>query len=425
MNLPKREPILIENAVILNPGEPLRRANIYIEENRIINVGDGNYPKHGIVLDAGKYIVTPGFYASHTHLGLYPLTRIIGNWKHLDEWAEKIAWRWEPSLSPNDSRDSAVVAIYEYLLRGITGVADMHFNMDAVAKVVYESGIRGNLSVAIMNKGFYDDEWKALKDNLDLASKWHNKDDGRIIVSLGPCTIRLVSKELLDEVARIKREKNLGVHMHVAEVYDDEKYCNEKYGLSLIEFLYQRGLLGKTTLLAHGVWLSSKEIELVSTFGSTIIHNPSTNMLLGSGIARVKEMLEHGVNVVLGLDVSPTQNMFDEILIALLASRLRRTPVSIMESYKFATINASKVFNTMLGAVRRGYRADIIVWDTSLRKLENLIIDKPIPLHVIVDGRMIVADKKILSIDHGEYIKARTRITDKVEEIFHGTEYIS
>ncbi len=422
MNLPKREPVLIENALILNPGEPPRRANIYVEDDRIVSVGDETYPKHGIVLDAGKYVVTPGFYASHTHLGLYPLTRIIGEWMHLDEWAEKIAWKWEPGLSPGDSRDSAIVAIYEYLLRGIIGIADMHFNMDAVAKVVYESGIRGNLSVAIMNKGFYNDEWKALKDNLELASKWHNKDNKRIIVSLGPCTIRLVSKELLDEVARLKREKNLGVHMHVAEVYDDEKYCNEKYGLSLIEFLYQRGILGEKTLLAHGVWLSPKEIELVSMFGSTIVHNPSTNMLLGSGIARVKEMIERKVNVVLGLDVSPTQNIFDEMLIALLASRLRRTPISIMESYRFATINASKVFNTALGAIRRGHKADIIVWDTSYRRLENLVIDRPKPLYVIVDGRILVDNKKVLTIDYNEYIKAKTRITSKVEEIFYGTK---
>ncbi len=422
MNLPKREPILIENALVLNPGEPPRRANVYVEEDRIVGVGDETYPKHGIVLDAGKYIVTPGFYASHTHLGLYPLTHIIGKWTHLDEWAKEIAWKWEPSLSPSDSRDSAIVAVYEYLLRGIIGVADMHFNMDTVAEVIYKSGIRGNLSVAIMNKGFYDDEWRALKDNLELASKWHNKDDRRIIVSLGPCTIRLVSKELLDEVARLKREKNLGVHMHVAEVYDDEKYCNEKYGLSLIEFLYQRGLLGENTLLAHGVWLSSKEIELVSMFGSTIIHNPSTNMLLGSGIARVKEMLEHGVNVALGLDVSPTQNMFDEILVSLLVSRLRRAPINITDSYRFATINTSKVFNTMLGAIKRNYKADIIIWDIGHKRLENLVIDKPRPLYVIVDGRILVSNKKTLSIDYNEYIKAKTRITSKVEEIFYGAK---
>lgn len=422
MNPPKREPILIENALILNPGEPLRRANIYVEEDRIVDVGDENYPKHGIVLDAGKHVVTPGLYASHTHLGLYPLTHIIGEWVHLDEWAEQIAWKWEANLHPSDSRDSAIVAIYEYLLKGMVGIADMHFNMDTVAQVVYESGIRGNLSVAIMNRGFYDDEWKALKDNLELASRWHGKDKRRIIVSLGPCTIRLVSRELLDEVARLKKEKNLGVHMHVAEVYDDEKYCNDKYGLSLIEFLYQRGLLGKNTLLAHGVWLSSKEIELISTFNSTIIHNPSTNMLLGSGIARVKEMLEHRVNVVLGLDVSPTQNIFDEMLVALLASRLKRAPISVTEAYRFVTINASKVFDAMLGVLKRNYKADIIVWDTDQRSLENLLIDRPKPLYVIADGRILVGDKKVLSIDYNEYIKAKTRITSKVEEIFHEVE---
>ena len=418
MSLPKREPILLENALILNPGEPPRRANIYIEEDRIAGLGSESYPKHGVVVDASKYTVTPGLYASHTHLGLYPVSKIIGEWVHLDEWAEKIAWKWEPHLSPEDSRNAAIMAVYDYLSKGIVGIADMHFNMDVVAEVVYYAGIRGNLSVAIMNKGFYDNEWKALKDNLELASKWHKKDNGRIIVSLGPCTIRLVSKELLEEVARIKREKNLGVHMHVAEVYDDEKYCSDNYGVSLIEFLYQRGILGENTILAHGVWLSSKEIELISMFKSTIIHNPVTNMLLGSGIAKIREMIDRNVNVTIGLDISPTQNIFDEVFAALLASRLRRAPISVIEAYRLATINSSKVLNAKIGAVKKDYKADIIIWNTRSSRIEDLIVEKPKPYYVIVDGRILVNKGEIVSIDRKEYLKAKTRIMSRVEEVF-------
>ncbi len=418
MNLPKREPILLENVLILNPGEPPRRTNIYVEEDYIAGLGSESYPKHGIVIDASKYTVTPGLYASHTHLGLYPVSKIIGEWIHLDEWAEKIAWKWEPHLSPEDSKNAAIMAVYDYLSKGIVGVADMHFNMDAVAEVIYHSGIRGNLSVAIMNRSFYNDEWKALKDNLELVSKWHNRDNKRIITSLGPCSIRLVSRELLDEVARIKNEKSLGVHMHIAEVYDDEKYCTDNYGASLVEFLYQRGILGEKTILAHGVWLSSKEIELLSIFKSTIIHNPITNMLLGSGIAKIREMIDRNVNVAIGLDVSPTQNLFDEIFTALLASRLRRTPISVVEAYKLATINSSKVFNVKIGIVREGFKADIIVWDTRSKRIEDLILEKPRPYYIIVDGRILVNEGEIVSIDRKEYLKAKTRIMSRVGEIF-------
>lgn len=414
------EPIFIRNTIVVDSEIIKQDVSICIEGNRIVRL-DEKCTKSGVVIDGRDLVATPPFYIAHTHLGLYPITRIIDSWSHLDEWAVNIAWRWEPRLTPRDSYYSAILAVYDYVRQGIAGVADMHFNMDSIANVIEVSGIRANLSVAIMNKGFYDSDWKALEDNLRLYDLWNGRE-GRIKVSLGPCTIRLVSRNVLEEIARIKSEENIGVHMHVGEVWDDEEYSLRNYGVKAIHFLDKLGLLGEDSIIAHGVWLDDAELEVISKRKSVVAHNPVTNMLLRSGIARARRMLQLGIKLGVGLDVSPTQNVVDEVLGAITSSRLIGEPLSAKDLFDALTLYGSSIFgSSKLGLIRENYLADLVLWAhngkprTSI--YEDLVLGVYKPYMLIVDGRIIVEEGEVKTIPRNLYEEALKHIEDKLRRL--------
>jgi len=414
------EPILIRNITIVDSEVIKTNTSVCIEDSIIENVG-GKCSKTGIVIDGKGGIVTPPFYIAHIHSGLYPISRITGQWTHLDEWASNIAWRWEPRLTPTDSYYSAILALYNYIRQGAAGVADMHFNMDSVARAVELSGIRANISVAIMNRGFYDDEWKALEDNLRLHSSWNNRD-GRIKVSLGPCTIRFVSRSLLEEISRIRSTENIGVHMHVGEVWEDEEYSLRNYGVKAIRFLEKLGLLGRDTIIAHGVWLDDAELTILAKYKSILAHNPTTNMLLGSGIARTRRMLQLGVKLALGLDISPTQEIVNEVLSAIAVSRLIGEPISPKDVFDMLTLYGSGITGVKkIGLVRKGYAADVLLWVRNAKPrtniYEDLLLGAYKPHTLIVNGKIVMESMEVKTISKHLLSEASKHLEEKIQQL--------
>ncbi len=414
------EPILIRNATVVDSESIRHSVSICIEGNRIVGLNK-QCSKSGIVINGENLIATPSFYVAHTHLGLYPVSKIIGSWSHLDEWASSIAWRWEPKLTPLDSYYSAIIAVYDYIGQGIGGIADMHFNMDSIAEAVYQAGIRANLSVAIMNRGFYDSDWKALEDNMRLYKLWNGRA-GRIKVSLGPCTIRLVSRDILEEIAKIRTEEDIGIHMHVDEVWEDEEYSLRTYGVKVVYVLDKLGLLDENTILAHGVWLDDKELEVLAKYKVVIAHNPTTNMLLRSGIARARRMLQLGIRLGIGLDISPTQNIVDEVLSAIVSSRLVGEPLSAKDLFDALTFYGSSIFRPLkLGLIREGYLADIVLWmhtgkpRTSI--YEDLLLGTYKPYMLIVNGNIIMENGQVRTIPRDMYLKALRHIEDRLQQL--------
>ncbi len=414
------EPIFIRNITVVDSEIVKQGVDICIEDNWITGLSR-ECTKSGIVIDGGGLIATPPFYIAHTHLGLYPISRIVGSWSHLDEWASSIAWRWEPKLTSLDSYYSAVIAIYDYIGQGIGGIADMHFNMDSIAEVVEKSGIRANLSVAIMNQGFYEDDWKALEDNMRFYRAWNGRS-GRIKVSLGPCTIRLVSRGVLEEIARIKAEENIGIHMHVDEVWEDEEYSLRTYGVKVVYVLDKLGLLSDDTILAHGVWLDDDELRVLAKHKVLVAHNPTTNMLLRSGIARARRMLQLGVKLGLGLDISPTQSVVDEVLSAITSSRLIGEPLTAKDLFDALTLYASSMFKPLkLGLIREGYLADLVLWIHNGKPrtniYEDLLLGAYKPHTLIINGKIVLNEGHVETISKDTYYKALRHIEDKLQEV--------
>ncbi len=408
---------------------------VYIEDDVIVDYGGMDdlreeYRRADLVLNSNKRIVMPCLISAHTHLALYPVRFMASNYSSLDEWIEGVALRYERELREEVSRSAAVLALAELMEHGVGGVVDMHFNMDAIAGVLLNTGLYANLSVAIMGGGPYSSEDDALKDNLRLYENWNGAGGGRITVSLGPCTIRYVSKRLLEEVASLSREKEVGVHMHLSEVKEDVDYCKKNYGKRPVELLEELGLLSERSVFAHAVWLSLREIKLLAKHGSTVVHCPSINSLLFDGVAPLPELKRGGVGFGIGVDCAPKYSVLDEIYSSTIVYRVTYGPpqrISSRELLEYSIKYGCKalLLNQPLGAIDKGFKASLTILDLkppariTLDEICDLIVyTRPKAETLIVDGEILVDGGENLVIGDREIRDANKVVREYLNQVF-------
>jgi len=405
---------------------------IYIDEGKIVDVGKASelpyeYKYADLVLNLRGRIVLPGFISYHNHLALH-FIRFMGLGLTLDEWIDLVAWPYEKSLTPEESYYAAKLAIYNLLRNGVVGIADMHFNMDSVARAVQESGIIANLSVAIMDTRIKTYE-ETLKENMNLFKKWNGVDNNRITVSLGPCGIRFLKPNQLQEISVIAKEQSLYIHMHISEVQEDVKYAKKEFGKRPIEVLRDMGFLGEKTLLAHAVWVSEREIDYVAKTSTSIAHCPISNTLLLSGIAPLISMLRKNVKVGFGIDINPEWDVLAEAKLAIyLANNLYGAPPRLQpfDVLKIITGNSAKFPGIEKhGLIKPGYDANIVVVNTKTPEgwpyegayYSAVLFSKASIETVIVRGEVLVDGGEVLTIGEREVEKAKKILSKKLEEI--------
>jgi cytosine/adenosine deaminase-related metal-dependent hydrolase len=219
----------------------------------------------------------------------------------------------------------------------------------------------------------------------------------------------------------------MGITVHLAEVREDVEYTQKEFGLRPVDFAEEVGLLGPNVVLAHAVWLTDEEIEKLAQTGTHVCHNPSSNMKLASGFAKVPEMLQAGVNVALGCDGGPSNNTYDMIREMRLASYIHKgrtldpTVMPAERVLEMATINGAKALGMAdeIGSLEVGKKADLVVLD--LNKAH--IVPSPDPVSaivctasggdvdtVVIDGRVVVRGGEVLTMDEERVLdEARDR----------------
>lgn len=413
-----------ENSVI-------RKGYIYVNDGKIISLGSAEkvpeeYRYADLILNLKGRTVIPGFISFHNHLALYPI-RFLGENMYLSEWIETVAWPYEKTLTPEESYYAAKLAIYGLLKKGVIAVADMHFNMDAVARAIKETGIMANLSVAIMDTPIKTYE-STLKENLNLYKKWHGLDN-RITVSLGPCGIRFLKYEHLQEIAAIAKEENMSIHMHVSEVMDDVKYSKEKYGKRPVEVLQDLGLLSKETLLAHAIWISEKELVIMSKYNVVVALCPISNTLLFSGIPPIVDMLDKNMKLGFGIDISPEHDLLGEArTLYYMVNNIYGYPqrVKPYKLLKIITGGSAKLPGLEKhGILKPGYDANIVVLDSrdpvgwpSEEIYKSILFSKANVETVIVKGEVLVDGGEVLTIGTKEIEKAKEIVSKKINHLY-------
>ena len=431
----------------------IKDGGILVEDGRIAMVGSyedvRQYAAGADVVNTERCIVMPGLVDTHVHLAQALLRGVVPDNLTLIPWLKEWIWPLQGVYDDQDGRASAALCILEMLKTGTTCFVETHvhtrYGFNGIAELVKTSGIRGVLSKSIMDlkgysnvedvihPGMVEERDQCIGEFKEMHRRWAGGADGRIDVWLGLRSAGAVSDDLLRESAEIAVEYNTGVTMHIAEIREDVEYYRRVYGASAAGFLERFGLLGEKRIYAHCVWLNTYDMGRFAATGTTVAHCPSSNLKLGSGLAPISEMLRNGVNVGLGCDGGPSNDCYDMIREMKLAAILQKgrltdpTSISAWDVVEMATRKGARAIGRLgeLGSLERGKKADIVV--VELKRPSVTPISNPLSLlvysasgcdvrDVMIDGKFVVRDRKVLTLDEEKVLNDANRHLQRVLE---------
>jgi len=420
--------ILIENGtlVTMDTRDSIVHGDILIADGRIAEIG-GTGHTADTVIDATDCAVIPGFVQTHIHL-CQTLFRGAADDLALIDWLKQRVWPMEAAHSAESVAASARLGIAELIKGGTTCALTMEtVNHTAeVFKVVEGTGFRATGGKCMMDKGdevpaaLQEETGNSIDESIALLEAWHGAADGRIRYCFAPRFAISCTRELLQKVASLARARGVMVHTHASENRTECELVQAESGLRNIAYLDSVGLTGRHVALAHCVHLSVDEIETLKSTGTNVVHCPSSNLKLGSGIAPVAKLLEQGISVSLGADGAACNNrldMFTEMRTAALLQKVLHGPevLPARRVLRMATIDGARALglDADVGSLAPGKRADLAV--VRLGRLHTTPATDVVSAlvysaeaddvdTVIIDGRLVMRDRNLLTIDEPETI---------------------
>ncbi len=417
--------MLITNVKILpmtGPEDFIAEGFLEIEGSLIRKVGRGkpaNDENHEAVIDGKGKLAMPGLINAHTHAAM-TLMRGYADDLPLMEWLQDKIEPLESRMTGEDVYWGTMLGIAEMIKSGTTTFADMYICMEDVARAVAETGMRAVLCRGMNGVG--PNAERALRESRELAENWQGKGEGRIKVMLGPHAPYTCPPPYLRRVMGLAAELGLDIHTHLSETVAEVESIRKEYGKTPVAVYAETGLFRYRTVAAHCVHLTDEDIHILAESRVGVVHNPQSNMKLGSGIARVAELLSAGVTVALGTDGAASNNnldMFEELRTAALLQKARCMDPGVIPAYQaleMATVNGARVLgmDEEVGCLKPGMKADIIL----------INVDKPhfYPHHnfvahlvysaqasdvdtVIIDGKVVMKDRELLTLDEVEVMR--------------------
>lgn len=418
--------ILIKDAKILDMiKEEIFSGNIYIENEKIEYIGnDFNFKADKIIDGKGK-LAMPGFINAHTHVGM-SLFRNYSDDVNLQTWLEDNIWPLEENLEAEDVYIASLLSMSEMIMTGTTTFADMYFFEEETIKALKLSKMRAHLSRGLTIPDFED---YRIKENLNLFDKFNYTQSGRIQIGFGPHAIYTTDKEYLKKIAKLSKDKNIPIHIHLSETKKENDDCIKKYGKTPTEVLEECNIFENKTIAAHGVHLSDTDLDILAKYDVSIIHNPSSNLKLSSGFLDVRRLLDRGINVAIGTDSAASNNnlsIIKEISIAALVSKYKDPKnLSAFEVLKMATINGAKALgiDDKVASLEKGKLADIILIDIEnvnhipnnnlISSLVYSTYDEDI-VCTIINGEIVYENNKFIHINQKELIKKASQCFEKL-----------
>jgi cytosine/adenosine deaminase-related metal-dependent hydrolase len=405
---------------------------ILIEDGLVKNTGAGTRPDADETHDLGGAVVTPGLVNTHHHLW-QNLTRARAQDENLFGWLKALYPVWA-AIDEQAEYAAARVGLAELALSGCTTVFDHHYLfppgvtglLEAEIRAARELGVRivasrGSMDLGESQGGLPPDAVVETRDDALAATEAAAAlaDGAQVEITVAPCSPFSVTRELMTESAELARRLGLRLHTHLAETIEEEAYCRELYGCTPVEYLEQVGWLEGDVWCAHCVHLSNDDIRKFGAHDVGVTHCPTSNMRLGAGIARVRDLLDADVRVGLGVDGSASNergDLFLEVKQALLVARARGGPkaLSPRESLRLATRGGAAVLGRDdIGELSAGKRADIAAWRTDGLELggaedpvAGLVFAGPHRVdRLYVGGEEVVRDGQLVRADESEIAK--------------------
>ena len=416
--------ILIKNVLHRN-----QRTDVLIEQNKFTKIAPNIEAEAKKVIDGSNKAIVPAFYNTHCHAAM-SILRGYGDDKPLFEWLNEDIWPIEAKLTAEDIYAASRLAILEMIKSGTVFFADMYFFGEQTMRAVKEMGVRAAVSLVEMDL-FDEQQTKAkMKATEDFLAQ-SNPCPERIIKCLSCHAVYTVSAELFKFAAEVAQKNDLYMQIHLSETATENKECFEKYGMSPTERLDSFGLLTPKTILAHGVHLSDKDIEIIKQRGSYLSHNPVSNLKLNSGLFAFEKLYETmPEKITIGTDGASSNNnlsMIESIKTASLSAK-RQADSAVAgkadEVYEAATKNGAKAFGLDAGKIEEGALADCLLVDMEnpfmvpdFNLISNLVYaaDSSVICDVICDGRLIMEDRKVEG--EKEIIAAARVLAEKIKNM--------
>jgi len=415
--------VLIQNALIVtvNPQMEVFKGDILVSGKRILAVAEHIDHPADEVFSAEGYIVTPGFVQTHIHL-CQVLFRNLADDLSLLDWLKKKIWPFEAAHTEDSIRISARLGIAELFLSGTTTIMDMGTvrHQDTIFEELAKTGMRAVAGKTMMDfgerpAGLQETTTESIDASLKLLDKWHGFDEGRLQYAFAPRFALSCSEDLLRKTAELAREHGVLYHTHASENIDEAELIRQRFGVSNIRLFDKIGAADGNLCLAHCVWTDSADRQLLKGKDIKVLHCPSANLKLGSGIAPIPDYLKQGLTVSLGADGAPCNNnlnIFQEMRLAALIQKPLAGAQSMPaeQVFKMGTLNGARTLGleNEIGSIEPEKRADLtfikinqvhaIPFDNIYSKLVYSTQSADVE-HVMVDGRWVVRSRKLQTIN--------------------------
>jgi 5-methylthioadenosine/S-adenosylhomocysteine deaminase len=448
--------VLIRNATVL-PFTPLsdgsldlspQIADVLVERDRIVQIAPSIEASADQIVDATHQLLVPGFIDAHTHTVVGILEKCAYEALPLELWMLYLPP--DQKLDPRMHYLCAAIAGLEAIKNGTTTLQDDLYALpfttseifEATAQAYSDLGIRASLSLHAIDKPLHQtipylnellpdqikqnfiqavsdfsiDRWAQLFR--DLYQGWQGKN-GLITTVIAPSAAQRVTPELMHCIGALSEEYDVPIHAHLLETRTQAVTGLEFYGESIIQFAKRHGILTHRTTIAHGIWLTPEDIDLIAEAGATVVHNPVSNYRLCSGIASIRALMEAGINIAIGTDGMDSFNLFNVIRSAglthsVIDSDYQRYPKAA-DVLKWATYGGARsaLIQQDVGAIAVGMKADFVLYD--LHSLSFTPCHE-LPVHLVyaedgrsirkvfVNGQMIVQDSKVLTLNEADIL---------------------
>ncbi len=425
--------ILIRNGSVLtmDPEDTLiENGAVAVSADRIVEVGTEDALTASFqaakTIDAQGGIIMPGLVNTHTHAAM-TCFRGLADDLPLMTWLNDYIFPAEAKLTFDIVYQGSRLACSEMILSGTTTFCDMYLFEEAVAQAAREAGMRAVVGEVLYDfpSPNYGPVEQGLKYTEALIEKW--RDDPLITIAVEPHSPYLCSPDLLKKTKAIADRNAAPMVIHLSESEHEVAQVRAKYGKTPVEHLAEIGFLSPNLIADHCVALSDNDIRLMKDFDVKVAHNPESNMKLASGVAPIPKLLEHGITVGIGTDGCASNNnldLFQEMDTVAKLHKVHTLDPTVMNArtvVRMATIDGARVLGIgdIIGSLEAGKKADIIIIDTRrphLIPLYNIyshlvyaVMGSDV-VTAIVDGRVLMEDRVLTTLDVDEVMAAVNRI---------------
>jgi len=434
-------------ATMDDAGTEIVGGSILMEDGRITWVGAGRLPADGTqVVDGRGSVALPGLVNTHHHL-YQTLTRVRAQDQGLFGWLTELYPVWA-GVDAEWERAAAGIALAEMALSGCSTTTDHHYVFPEGAEGLIEAEIdtaqqiglrfhpcRGSMDLGASSGGLPPDEVVQDADTIldhtqAMVRRYHDPQPGAMLrIAVAPCSPFSATEPLMRDSASLARALGVRLHTHIAETVDEERFCQERFGLRPLELLDEWGWLGPDVWLAHCVHLSDKDIQRLAESGTGVVWCPTSNLRLGSGIARARALLDETAAVGLGVDGSASNdagNMLAEVRQAMLVSRAGGDPkaLSAREALRVATRGgAACLGRDDIGVLEPGKRADVALFSVEGLSWAGAEADPVAAVvhcspsrvrHLFVEGRPVIETGHLVNADEDAIAREGRRVGHRI-----------